>query len=136
MPSKSAARVICELDDVPDGDARGFEVEVDAEVDSADVRPVGIIVVRLGQSVVAYRNRCPHRGTPLDWRPDDFLDLAREHLVCATHGALFRLEDGFCVAGPCEGDGLSKVQVEVDAGRVLLSNDPRGQGASSPRRPR
>jgi nitrite reductase/ring-hydroxylating ferredoxin subunit len=51
-------------------------------------------------------NRCPHVGTPLDWAENEFLDREGRHIVCATHGALFRIDDGRCVAGPCQGDRL------------------------------
>ena len=68
-----------------------------------------------------YHNRCPHRGTPLDWQPGQFLDREGAHLVCATHGALFRLADGFCVAGPCAGDALSPLPTRVEDARIIVS---------------
>jgi len=106
--------VLCRLDDVPDGDARGFEIE------DEDGRRLGLIVVREGAHAIVYRNSCPHRGTPLDWRPDRFFDTAGEHLVCATHGALFRPDDGFCVAGPCLGESLERIAAWVVDGEVRL----------------
>ncbi len=109
---------LCRVDDVPDGGARGFRLDPD---DPASLR---VIVVRLGEEVRVYRNRCPHRGTPLDWVPDHLLDAAGLHLVCATHGALFRLEDGHCVAGPCTGDALSVLASSVVAGEVRLAELP------------
>ncbi|MEE8263379.1 MAG: Rieske (2Fe-2S) protein, partial [Gammaproteobacteria bacterium] len=42
------------------------------------------------------------------WVPDQFLDETGNLLQCATHGALFRIEDGFCVAGPCTGASLTQ----------------------------
>jgi len=111
-----ARGAICRVGDVPDGDALGFEVDA-----GGGAGRIGVIVVRRGEVVHVYRNRCPHRGTPLDWRPDRFLDAAGEHLICATHGALFRLEDGVCVAGPCAGDALTPVAVVVEAGSVRLA---------------
>ncbi len=50
-----------------------------------------------------YINRCPHRGIPLEWQPDKFLDQSASLIQCATHGALFLIESGECVAGPCAG---------------------------------
>jgi nitrite reductase/ring-hydroxylating ferredoxin subunit len=49
------------------------------------------------------------------------MDRAGEHLVCATHGALFRPADGACVAGPCAGDRLAPVDVEVREGDVYVA---------------
>ena len=114
------------LDEIPDGEARGFAVATDAGV-------VSIFVVRRGDWVYAYENSCPHVGTPLDWTPDDFLDREKRHVVCATHGAIFRIEDGVCLAGPCQGDQLEPWPVAVrngevwDASATLATNDPRSR---------
>ena len=105
---------VCRLDDVPDGGAKGLVVP---DPDGGALR---VIVLRRGDQVIAYRNRCPHRGTPLDLRPDDFLDREGRYIVCATHGAIFRPEDGYCVAGPCAGDALDPVAVRVENGVVLV----------------
>jgi nitrite reductase/ring-hydroxylating ferredoxin subunit len=100
---------LCRLDELADPGGRGFEVEGQE-----------IFVVRRGRLVAAYVNSCPHTGGPLDWVPDQFLDLDRRHILCATHGALFRLEDGHCLAGPCAGDKLTAVAVEIVEGVVVL----------------
>jgi len=73
-------------------------------------------VVRRGARAYGYRNECPHVGTPLDWIPDEFMDREGRHLVCSTHGAVFRIEDGLCLAGPCQGDALEPVAVAVRDG--------------------
>jgi nitrite reductase/ring-hydroxylating ferredoxin subunit len=99
------------LAEIPDGEARGFTVE------TAD-GPVAILVVRRGSWAYGYENRCPHVGTPLDWIPDEFLDRDKRHLVCSTHGAIFRVEDGVCLAGPCQGDQLEPWPVVVREGAV------------------
>ena len=103
---------ICRLDEVPDGEARGFGLEDD------EGRGFRVIVLRRGDSALVYRNQCPHRGTPLDWSEDRFFDASGEHLICATHGALFRPDDGVCIAGPCAGDALPAVEVKVQDGVV------------------
>ena len=107
---------VCRLDEIPDGGAKGLVVP------DPDGPPLRVIVLRSGGEVSAYRNRCPHRGTPLDLRPDDFLDRDGRHLVCSTHGALFRREDGYCIAGPCAGDSLEPVAVRVENGIVLVDS--------------
>ena len=109
-PVASGARLAA-LEEIPDGEARGFAIRTPRGV-------VDILVVRRGTWVAAYENVCPHVGTPLDWTPDEFLDRERRHLICATHGALFRIEDGVCVAGPCEGDQLEPWPVAVRDGAV------------------
>ncbi|MBC67605.1 MAG: Rieske, partial [Acinetobacter sp.] len=40
-------------------------------------------------------------------------DQDREYIQCSTHGALFSVETGECISGPCLGDFLEKVNLEV-----------------------
>ena len=110
-------RRLCRLEEVPDGEAKGvlaegFEYEV--------------FIHREGEGVRAFLNSCPHQGTPLDWVPDRFIAPDGEHFLCATHGALFRMADGLCVAGPCQGARLTAVPVRLDDGWVVLDCAPFG----------
>lgn len=110
-----AGRVLCRLDQIEDGEGTGFVLGDGAE-------RTDILVVRAGGRAFGYVNSCPHVGSPLDLPEDRFMSADGRHLMCHTHGALFRIEDGFCVAGPCQGDRLTPVPLEVDAaGRVLLA---------------
>jgi nitrite reductase/ring-hydroxylating ferredoxin subunit len=84
-------------------------------------RPGGsLIVLRIEGTLHIYANRCPHRGTELDWLPGRFLDPSGRYLHCATHGALFRPDTGECVAGPCRGLALDPVPFTLREGRVVL----------------
>lgn len=114
------ARVLCRLEEIADGTGKGFAIETAAG-------PRDIFVVRDGAAAYGYVNSCPHTGTPLDWTPDKFMSEDGRYIQCATHGALFRIEDGDCIAGPCAGDSLAGVPLTVDAeGRVvLLAEDDR-----------
>ena len=127
-----ARQRLCALSELPDGRSRGFTLS------GPDGAPRKIFVVRVGDAVHGYANRCPHRGTPLDWRPDDFLDREGKHIVCATHGAVFRKEDGHCLAGPCAGDALTPVGVEVTEGEIFATvpaSSPASPPASPPTSP-
>lgn len=99
----------CRLEEIPDGTARGFAWDQGGE------RPVPILIVRRGAAVFGYRNACPHIGVPLEMDPDRFMNGAGSHLQCSTHGALFRIEDGMCVEGPCVGRPLRPVPLRVGA---------------------
>jgi nitrite reductase/ring-hydroxylating ferredoxin subunit len=68
----------------------------------------------------AYVNSCPHVGTPLDLWPNEFLDEDGRTLVCATHGALFAPDTGFCLAGPCAGDRLEPLPVRADGDQIVV----------------
>lgn len=93
----------------PEGDVRSYEVEHDS-----------VIIAHWHGQYHAYRNSCPHRGIRLEWQPHQFLDPERQFLQCATHGALFRIEDGSCIAGPCPGERLEAVQLEITTDAIYL----------------
>lgn len=104
---------LCRLDTLRDKGALSFSVEVGGrEIE-------GFVLWRDG-GVFAYLNRCPHSGAPLNWAPDVFLTPEGTHIQCALHGALFRPEDGRCVYGPCVGEALTPLRVEVTGEMVVL----------------
>ena len=76
-------------------------------------------VIRFCGIVHAYVNVCPHAGTELDWNPGDFFDESTLYLVCSTHGALFEPSTGNCVAGPCRGAALQRIEVTERDGQVF-----------------
>lgn len=69
---------------------------------------------REGEALRAWWNVCPHAGRRLDYVPGKFL-RKDGLLICAAHGAMFRLDDGECVAGPCRGSSLREVALHRDA---------------------
>ena len=96
----------------------GGLAETEMQVDGA---PESVIVHRDGDEVRAWLNVCPHAGRRLDWAPGQFLKSKDGHLVCAAHGASFELVRGDCVAGPCRGDSLRAVAVQVRDDGVWLA---------------
>lgn len=96
------SRFLCLSNDIADGEGKGF-------VFGSGPTRHAIFLVRKGGEILAYANSCPHRGTPLDWRPNQFLSLDKRYILCATHGALFRFEDGYCFSGPCAGSRLESI---------------------------
>ena len=105
---------LCRLDDIPDRGSNGFYT------DGADGRLL-YMVIRRGNEVFVYVNRCPHTGLPLDFQPGRFLTADGALIQCSNHGAQFRIKDGFCVSGPCEGDSLKAVKTEIRDGRVFVA---------------
>jgi nitrite reductase/ring-hydroxylating ferredoxin subunit len=79
-----------------------------------------LMVIRQGARAYVYVNRCPHRGIPLEWVPDQFLDSTGKLIQCASHGALFLPESGECVAGPCPGAFLQPRPCHISNGQVWL----------------
>lgn len=107
-------KYLCEAHELIEGKSRGF-----------DVGGVQLLAIRRGGHVYVYQNRCPHRNVPLEWHADEFLDSSASLIQCATHGALFLIESGECIAGPCEGKFLSAVDCGEDAGGVWVSSASR-----------
>lgn len=103
--------VICRLQELADRECREFAWHHGGET-------IPAFLLRLGDAVVAYRNHCPHTGAPLNWNPNQFLSYEKEFIECAIHGALFRLQDGYCVHGPCNGQSLQSVEMILEAGVV------------------
>lgn len=88
--------VLCHIDDIDDEQSKGFEVGGD-----------NLFAVKKNGQVFLYRNSCPHLGVELNWQEDKFLDMDGMLIQCSTHGALFLIEDGACVSGPCQGQQKS-----------------------------
>ncbi|WP_404367866.1 Rieske (2Fe-2S) protein [Marinobacter sp.] len=84
-------------------------------------------IIRTGRGLQAYVNRCPHLGIELNWMPGRFLEASGCFIQCATHGALFTPETGHCIAGPCQGENLSPLEVSKADGRVLVRLSPERQ---------
>ena len=106
---------LCALEELGDPATRGFEIDCGA------AQPVRLFVVRKGEVLAAYLNRCPHTGAPLEWLPDQFFDLDSSFIQCAIHGALFRPEDGYCVRGPCAGQSLQALELMVEEGHLTVT---------------
>lgn len=100
---------LCQIDDIPDPGSKSLTHQGHA-----------LFAVRQHGEVYLYRNRCPHLGIELNWLPDQFLDVEETLIQCATHGALFLIESGECVSGPCMGDALQSLRCRVENGELLL----------------
>jgi nitrite reductase/ring-hydroxylating ferredoxin subunit len=68
--------------------------------------------------VYAYVNVCPHAGRALNWKPGAFLTRQGNLIMCSAHGAIFEIETGICVAGPCPGARLRALAARVSGGLV------------------
>jgi nitrite reductase/ring-hydroxylating ferredoxin subunit len=108
-------RVICRVSDLEAHGARAFTV-------GGGDWPLRGFVVRAGDAVRGYLNRCPHAGHPLNLLPDRFLSPDGTLILCTAHGALFEKSSGYCVAGPCAGRSLTPVALEIKCGFVLLAD--------------
>ena len=109
-------RVICALHELDDPGARGFTM-------GRGNWPLRGFVVRRGAELRAYLNRCPHAGHALNLRPHVFLAPGAPLIQCSSHGALFEMENGLCLAGPCPGARLRPIALTINQGYVLVADD-------------
>lgn len=77
--------------------------------------------IRYNGRAHAYINCCPHLGSELDWQPGEFFDVSGLYLICATHGAVFIPDTGYCSGGPCKGMRLIRMPIVESDGSIFLS---------------
>lgn len=94
---------LCAIDDLEDGCAMELVIEERQ-----------LFAIRQDNKIFAYWNLCPHRSSPLNWVPNQFLDVENQLIQCALHGALFEIDTGLCIAGPCSGDNLEPVELRCE----------------------
>lgn len=104
--------VICNANELENNNAKGFVINNQH-----------LVAVKKDEQVHVYVNSCPHIGITLEFQPDQFLDLENRFIQCANHGALFEIETGDCIAGPCIGQALKRVPVELRDQQVVLIGD-------------
>jgi nitrite reductase/ring-hydroxylating ferredoxin subunit len=114
LSATPAGVALAPLSDIADGTARNFVLQMRAG------RFHGF-VVRRGAAAVGYVDRCPHAGVPLAQQLDDYLTPSGAMIACSWHGALFTLDDGLCVGGPCLGQRLTAWPVTVTNGIVTTA---------------
>lgn len=101
---KSVSRTLISRAELPDRQIIVVNTDIDGENEA-------ILLYRDQDEIHAWLNICPHAGRRLDYAPGKFL-MQDGDLVCAAHGATFRLDNGECVAGPCRGASLKAVPVQ------------------------
>lgn len=96
---------LCSEQDIPDQQAREFKVETEQG-------QLDLFLIRQDDQVHAYKNQCPHLEIPLNWQPDQFMSVDGINIQCSTHGALFTIDKGNCIIGPCAGENLRVLTLE------------------------
>lgn len=108
---------LCAADELTGVDSKEFKLEIPGQDGN-------IFIVHFHGQLYAYLNHCPHMGVPLNWNADKFLDLSKTLIICGTHGALFRIEDGLCVWGPCVKQSLTALPLELEEGKLYVRLPP------------
>lgn len=116
MSTLPAGTALARLADLPDGAA------VTVMLDGDSFPPLTGILVREGDVVHAFLNRCPHAGRPLGLGSRSVLTPDGELMQCLAHGALFEKYTGLCIAGPCVDESLRRLPVAVRDDEVRLQD--------------
>lgn len=112
--SESGQYLICRVDDIESPGSVGFTINHKGQFMEG-------FIVRTDDLLEAYQNHCPHTGANLNWMPDQFLTYDADFIQCSIHGALFRLNDGLCIRGPCIGRSLENIEISVESGQVYVN---------------
>ena len=102
---------LCHIDDIPEGKARCLEHEGKQM----------FAVKRLGE-IYLYLNQCPHLGVNLNWQKDEFFNYDDSLLQCSMHGALFEIETGLCIAGPCKRQSLFQIPFKTLKDQIVVTD--------------
>lgn len=112
QPKKKKYR-ICELTELKELRSFGWDENIDD-------KPIQCFLVYHNDKIYSYLNHCPHTGVNLDWVKHQFLDKDKKLIQCATHGALFSIEAGLCLHGPCVGKHLQPIENRLEKGTIYL----------------
>lgn len=77
------------------------------------------LLVNYEGNIFAYVNRCRHIALSLDWVDNQFFTEDKRYLICANHGATYEPATGECIWGPCFGESLQSVPLEISGGKIL-----------------
>lgn len=102
------------LDDIPETGCKGLPAHGDPALETP------FLAIRQDGKLHVYRNHCPHLGIPLEWMPDQFLDRDGHYIQCSTHGALFRIDNGLCISGPCQGESLETIPFRIEEKSLII----------------
>jgi nitrite reductase/ring-hydroxylating ferredoxin subunit len=110
---------------------RWVRVDLGKYVEISCGRTRSVLVGVARGRLTAWANACLHQPLPLDVAHDPEwiapgvraapMDEGRVHLVCHSHGAIYRPGDGYCVSGPCDGQTLVRFSVTDEEGALGVS---------------
>jgi nitrite reductase/ring-hydroxylating ferredoxin subunit len=116
----AAGAEICALDALADGGVAMFEFGPGV----AAAKPFRLLVLRSGETVLGYVNRCAHFGVPLAATQEQLIFKPHVSISCNVHYARYRWQDGVCDFGDCEGESLLAVPIKIRDGKIVIAVSP------------
>lgn len=102
---------LCSVLDIAESEAKGFTVGEDK-----------VFAVKHEGQFYVYENACPHIGINLEFRENQFLDMDKRFIQCSNHNALFEIESGQCISGPCQGKALKAIPFDINNNEIHVKN--------------
>ncbi len=115
--------VLAVRNDLPDG----TPTMLAAGADTPDAKAFRYLLLRSGDAVHGFVNRCAHFGVPLAERQEQLIYQPHVSLSCNVHYARYRWHDGVCIAGDCVGESLMALPVRVEGDGLVRVDAPAGQ---------
>lgn len=103
---------ICHIDEIPEQGSKEFKLDKNC-----------FFAVKSEGAITVYHNSCPHLGSPLQWQQDQFLNHDKSLILCSTHGALFEIDTGLCLAGPCQNQTLKMADFYIKNEQVYINDN-------------
>jgi len=107
-----SGEILCQFLDIEDGAAKEFSYGSGADMQD-------IFIQRMGDKAFAYLNSCPHAFIPLNMKQGRFTEKSGRYIMCQNHGALFDIQNGLCLAGPCNGQSLTSIDIDLKDGNII-----------------
>lgn len=100
---------LCDVDHISDNHSKGF-----------NINGLSILAVKKYGKIHIYLNSCPHLGIQMEMIPDQFLDATHSLIMCSMHGALFTIDEGLCISGPCFDQKLKSIPFTIHENKILI----------------
>ena len=105
-------KIVARADELAHGTTKKFHLRCGGDTIEA-------LLVNYEGNIFAYVNRCRHIALSLDWVDNQFFTEDKRYLICANHGATYEPATGECIWGPCFGEALQSVPLEISGGKIL-----------------
>lgn len=98
----------------------GQATMVSLPASAAGAPELKLLVLRQGDQVHAFANRCAHFGVPLAANTAQLISTPLKSLTCNVHYARYAWATGACEAGECDGEALIAVPLDHDNGVLRI----------------